>query len=664
MKTLLNVTAVLSTLVLILAAPCEAGVLGNDDLSWVAILDNAVSANNDHVDLFNAHTQAFVNNGVTLVGSNTQGASSITDSNTPGTLYSISTAGHVWEIDTFKGTASQIVDLAAPASGTGSGHTKFDSITNLPGSDLLYILRTGSGSDYVDSFDPNTLAHVHNVLVTNSGTGGAIAISDGPAYAPFGTGPALYAVATGGSFDALDPSGAVGTGVLLSNGTAGMSAGSMVSLTNLPGVTDGMFIIQDRTGGDNTDRIHKFKLDGTRDIDVYSTTHTGGSFITDSARPGYLFSGATGGSVSHVNQSTYTGSDLSSGTSVSYQSGTNVPAGGPERFVYVADDGTANHTDVFDTRYRHNNGYFSNVLTGGATTTGAPGSGEDWQDTSVTDAASATDVWQLHTDGKLYRVDSSTGVQTLVTTLTPPSGETDLTTYDSVTNLPGTNKLYILRTDRPLNAKVGGTAADRVDVYDIDTDTYTPSLWTPPGTGAVSISDGPAYQQGGDDYGAEPAIYVIASGGSFDVLDPESPGTILRIRGGRDPGDSSGDFISLTNVIGEDGGMYVLRDRAAGDGTDRIDFFALDGTETFDLYTMVMTGASSITDTYEGDLFAIANGDSSALVELDSGTVTDLTGVSTHGDWRTSVTNIANIPEPCTLALAALGAVGLLRRRR
>ena len=86
-----------------------------------------------------------------------------------------------------------------------------------------------------------------------------------------------------------------------------------------------------------------------------------------------------------------------------------------------------------------------------------PPDGEDWADSSVTDGGGA--LWQLHTDGRLYRIDADTGAAAMAGNFGDSIGDDERRTFESITNLYDSTSLFILRTDRPLTAKTGGTRA-------------------------------------------------------------------------------------------------------------------------------------------------------------------------------------------------------------
>ncbi|MEX2212672.1 MAG: PEP-CTERM sorting domain-containing protein [Phycisphaeraceae bacterium] len=644
--------------------PATATVLGLDDFGHVLIVDNLVSGSDDHIDSYSTYTQPPANSGssnnrIALPGSSSIAVASITESNQPGIAYALATDGTVYRVDWYNQSASVIANLAAPAVGTGSSHTLFDSITNVAGTDDLFILRNGAGVDFIDSLNPNNGTHTHNVFTTTAT--GSISISEGPEYsttngattAPFavGSGPALYLVATAGNFEAYDLTSPGSSASVISAGTAGLDAGNLVSLTDLPGDSGGLFIIQDRTGAITQDSVHRFLLDGTREVNKFTVVHTGASTITD-AHNSTLYTEATGGAFGVIDVPGNTVFDGGAQTFTSHQSAASIPGTpSPSDYIYIADDRTANHLDLFDTHYSWTAGSYSNALSNAATTTGAAGT--DFQDSSITDGPGGPfgSLYQIHTDGQLFRIDPATGAAAMLVDLDAPGTSSNRSTFDSITNLPGSNKLYILRTDRPLTAATGGTLVDFIDEYDLLTGVFTPEIFTTVGGGTLAITDGP----GGK-------LYTIASGGNLEEHDLNTLLTTV-LRAGRAPGDSTGDFIDITNIEGDMLNLYVLRDRKAGDGTDRIDVFDIFGGETFEAFgALIGTGGYSLTDMNDGRLFTQATGGAMNLIDPRTGTIN---GFSTGNQtFAASVTNLPGVPEPMTLGLMGLGAVALLRRRQ
>ncbi len=670
----------------------HAAIFGAEEFGYVLIVDDVfddTSSTDDHIDYFNTYNNALTNSGVAFTSSAGDGSTAgsgqkiraITASNTRGILYAVGEAGELWRVDWYGGTSTQVATL------TVSGDdTTFDSITNMPGRDQLYVLRTGPGVGVVDVFDLNTQVQTHNVFTTVGG--GDISISHGPAYnsGPVNTGtdPALYMIATGGNFEVWDPD-TPGTSTVVSNGRGGAGTGSFVSITHMPGNDAAVYILDDRQNGDNTDRIHRFNIDGTRNENLVATGGTGASSITYSPRPGWTFNVATGGAYTHAPvEPSATGAQLDAsagavrlgatgaGTS-EYHTVAAVDPTPVYEFVYIADDGNANHTDLFDSNYHDTRGFANNVFANSATATGTPTSGTDYRNTSVTDGfdpwSGGTKVYQLHTGGELYSVDVHTGHTKLVADLDP----TDTAgTFDNVTNLPGDNRLFILRSDRPLNQKTGGSNKDFVDVVDLslapgDPGFYQAGLWQTQNTGFHALTDGPSFAAHNASFG-DKAIYLLASGGAFEVIDPDQPGLLQVISTGV-PG-SNGDYVDITNLPGHGDHLFALRD--ASTGQDVVDALGLDGVTLADIAGAItnMGGAISITDTAQGELFATATGAASAIIHVN---LSDLAASSftaftlTSGTYA-SVTNIEQatgtlVPTPTALAMLPVLSVFAFRRR-
>ena len=642
------------------ATAAQAAVYGQD-FGHVVILEDIAAGANDQLDTFFTHDGIFADSSVTLVGSSALNADAITESNTNGILYALSTSGELWQVDWVQARSRQIAQLTPPG---GSDDLTYDSITYDPSSNRLFILRSGPGTGAIDTYDTVTDTYLANQYsMTGSGE---ISLSQGPA-ANIGTvntggAPAIYLLATGGNFEVLDPS-TPGSTYVIGSGTTGLDSGNLVSLAPVTGNSTQMAILQDRNvGGDGADRVHLFNVDSSsRTANVASTAHTNASSITTSPLDGWVATVATGGGLSHIDTSIGTSNDFSAGTinTGNYQSLAHVDASSVERFVYIADDGAANHTDVFDTQYHDIRGYANNVLSNAATTTDSNADG--FTDSSVTDAYDPSDgrnyIFQLHTDGLLYRIDPDTGVTTEQASFTSPSSTSAV--YDAITNLPGTTKLFMLRTDRPTNSKVpvSGSQVDFIDVYDYASDTYTAGALTTVGTGPIDLTDGP-----------DGNIYIIASGSSLEMFDPNaSATTTTQIHTGFPGSAASGDdYLGITNIDGDNEYLYILRDRTAGD--DVIDIYDKNGNlvEADAIFLSGLGGAVALTDTYERDLFVVATGGKASNIKVSySGATPSLTGseLTLTSDTFVSVTNLGTIPEPTTLALLTLVAPALLRRR-
>ncbi len=573
-----------------------------------------------------------------------QEATGITASEIPGIAYAISDRGNLYEVDWFRGTTREIADLGATLP-ENALHARYESITSLPGSDLLYILRSDRGSgqfdteDLIDTYDPTPGAadpYTREVFMTRGFT--AVSLSDGPPFPPFGDGPALYTIGTIGELEVFDPA-SPGTGQIVRRDLPEGTAGDLVSVTAVPGDDFQIYVLQDSNlDGDTRDRVLVFTLDGELE-NLIIVDHDTAAAITDLPRRGHLFTQARNGPAATIDlargQAGVT--DLGRGASNNANSATSIAASSdPEKFVYIADDRGAHHLDVHDARYIWAAGSTDNVASTPATPDG------DWADSSVTDGGRL--LWQLHTDGKLYRIDPDTGDATLARDLDPPQSSSDRSTYESITNLQGDGRLFILRTDRPVTAKTGGGSVGIVDVFRPEGAIYTTDVYTTLGTGMMAISDGPPYNRGDVSTGAGGAVYLISAGGSFEVLDPEGSGTTTRIRDGIG-GDGGGMMVSITNLPTDATHMYALRDREGDDGRDRVDVLDLAGGAEFDAFELEGTDATSITDTSERTLLATSADGVTSVIEVADDVVYDFDAdVATH---HVAATNIdLTIPEP------------------
>ena len=224
-----------------------------------------------------------------------QEATGITASATPGVAYAVTDRGNLYEIDWFRGETREIAVLGASLP-DDTFHRSYDSIASVPGSDLLFILRTDRGSgqfpsaDFIDTYDPTPdVAEPYKTDVYTTSGFTAISISAGPRFPPFGDGPALYSIGTEGDFEVFNPS-SPGTSRLIQQGIPPGTSGPLVALTNLPGDDFQMYVLQDSDlDGDPSDKILVFSLDGELE-NLFTVGHNNGSVITNSPRGGFLFS--------------------------------------------------------------------------------------------------------------------------------------------------------------------------------------------------------------------------------------------------------------------------------------------------------------------------------------------------------------------------------------
>lgn len=662
--------------VLTAAPQASAQVLGSNDLDLVFLLDDRPAGNDDHIDVFKPAQNAFQNNFLTITNSGTLNSEAITDSNTPGIAYTLAEDGVIHRIDYTTGLSSQIADLDPG----GDDDTFFHSFTNLPGRDELFVLRTGGGIDDIDSFDPGTGTHLLTQWDTEGG--GSIDISDGPA-ANIGDvntngDPTLYTIATGGNFEVFDintPSTANSSSHVISTG-GGPGGGSYVSLTDVPGTTQ-MAVLHNRTTP-SSDPISLFETTSNgRTADVATAAHTGAIGITDApgASGSAVFSTANGGSVAYVDDITAVTPTVnpngSAGTLTGSFADVSSAAASPFGFIYIQDDNTANHIDTYDAAFanssnpnsslaKHNNLYSGNV------TTTAPGA---FTDASLTDSynSQTAHLWSLHTDGKLYQVDPTSGAgdatpfKDILTSEFAGSAGTS-STFDAVTNIAETPFLAILRTDRPTGSKTGGGATDRIDLFNYVSGDYIANAFTSIGTGGISITDGPSFNGQDSDFTDDTALYLIADGGSFEVFD------VYDFINGGLSGDSAvistgisaaGKYVDITNLPGDPNALYALNDRSSGN--DEIYRMLINGDDETLLAAVNGTGAISLTDTNNGFIFATATGGASSVTDI-LGNSTSLNGFSPS--HYASVTNLA-IPEPtrALFLLAGLATLALRRRR-